>query len=109
MVTKSLNASGLTLLKVEKQPGTPAEATVFATEKGIEKLRKKIEDFGGDLPVNRTEASSRRRTPTWCKALARFLRRGFAPCGAVLAAGFRPSPTNRLGKCGSARRRRPAS
>jgi|GEM_PF-2873797 len=52
MVTKSLNASGLTLLKVEKQPGAPAEATVFATEKGIEKLRKKIEDFGGDLPVN---------------------------------------------------------
>ncbi|KAA9382695.1 S8 family peptidase [Neorhizobium galegae] len=52
MVTKSLNASGLTLLKVEKQPGAPAEVTVFATEKGIEKLRKKIEDFGGDLPVN---------------------------------------------------------
>ncbi|MBB4402914.1 MULTISPECIES: S8 family peptidase [Rhizobium/Agrobacterium group] len=52
MVTKSLNASGLTLLKVEKQPGATAAATVFATENGIEKLRKKIEDFGGDLPVN---------------------------------------------------------
>lgn len=52
MVTKSLNASGLSLLKVERQPGAPAEATVFATEKGIQKLRKKIEDFGGDLPVN---------------------------------------------------------
>ncbi len=52
MVTKSLNASGLTLLKVEKQLGAPAQATVFATEKGIEKLRRKIEEFGGDLPVN---------------------------------------------------------
>ncbi|NKK74023.1 S8 family serine peptidase [Rhizobium anhuiense] len=52
MVTKSLNASGLTLLKVEKQVGAPAEATVFATEKGLQKLRKKIEDFGGDPPVN---------------------------------------------------------
>jgi hypothetical protein len=52
MVTKSLNASGLTLLKVEREAGAPAEATVFATEKGLEKLRRKIEDFGGDLPVN---------------------------------------------------------
>lgn len=52
MITKSLNASGLTLLKVERQAGAPAEATVFATEKGLQKLRKKIEDFGGDLPVN---------------------------------------------------------
>lgn len=52
MVTKSLNASGMTLLKVEKQAGAPAEATVFATEKGLQKLRKKIEDFGGNLPVN---------------------------------------------------------
>ncbi|AYD04835.1 hypothetical protein NCHU2750_54640 (plasmid) [Neorhizobium sp. NCHU2750] len=52
MVTKSLNASGLTLLKVEKLPGGPSEATVFASEMGLQKLRKKIEDFGGELPVN---------------------------------------------------------
>lgn len=51
MITKSLNASGLTLLRVDKQAGAPAEATVFATEKGLQKLRKKIEDFGGELPV----------------------------------------------------------
>ncbi|MEY9625093.1 hypothetical protein ABIA27_000128 [Sinorhizobium fredii] len=52
MITKSLNASGLTLLRVDKQAGGPAEATVFASEKGLQKLRKKIEDFGGELPVN---------------------------------------------------------
>ncbi len=51
MVTKSLNASGLTLLRVEKSAGVPAEATVFASEKGLAKLRQKIEAFGGDLPV----------------------------------------------------------
>lgn len=51
MITKSLNASGLKLLRVEKQAGALGEATVFATEKGLQKLRKKIEDFGGELPV----------------------------------------------------------
>ncbi|CDM60368.1 MULTISPECIES: hypothetical protein [Rhizobium] len=50
MVTKSLNASGLTLLRVEKPAGAPAEATVFASEKGLAKLRQKIEAFGGDIP-----------------------------------------------------------
>lgn len=62
MITKSLNSSGLTLLSV--RPSTradelPAHATVFATDKGIENLRKKIEAFGdgrdhtvGGRPLN---------------------------------------------------------
>ncbi|NND41731.1 MAG: S8 family peptidase [Silicimonas sp.] len=44
----SLDASGLTLLRVAEtpDPGVAQErATVFATAKGIEKLRKKVEQF----------------------------------------------------------------
>ncbi|UWR90428.1 S8 family peptidase [Phaeobacter inhibens] len=44
----SLDASGLTLLRVAETPdpgGTEERATVFATAKGIEKLRKKVEQF----------------------------------------------------------------
>src|SRR4051794_30060414 len=49
MVTKSLNSSGLTLLNATPpmgDDGSPAHATVFASGKGLEKLRKKIEAFG---------------------------------------------------------------
>ena len=44
----SLDASGLTLLRVAETPdpgGAEERATVFATAKGIEKLRKKVEQF----------------------------------------------------------------
>ena len=44
----SLDASGLTLLRVAESPdpgGAEERATVFATAKGIEKLRKKVEQF----------------------------------------------------------------
>ncbi|MDQ0333088.1 hypothetical protein QFZ88_005470 [Mesorhizobium sp. YL-MeA3-2017] len=48
MVTKSLNASGLSLLRFE--PGQPAanqppRATVFATGDALTKLRQKVDDF----------------------------------------------------------------
>jgi hypothetical protein len=44
--TKSLDASDLTLLRVEPERGDqPPHATVFATEEGLNKLRRKIEDF----------------------------------------------------------------
>ncbi len=48
MITSSLNASDLTLLRVE--PARPAlnqpqRATVFATDEGLGKLRRKVEDF----------------------------------------------------------------
>jgi hypothetical protein len=49
MLTKSLDVSGLTLLTAEprgQDDEVPAHATVFASDQGIEKLRKKIEDFG---------------------------------------------------------------
>jgi hypothetical protein len=46
MTTSGLNASGLKLLSVQSgENGTPSYATVFATENGINKLRKKIADF----------------------------------------------------------------
>ena len=41
MITKSLNASGLTLLKVrsgDAEENLPASATVFASSEGLEKL-----------------------------------------------------------------------
>ena len=53
MITKSLNASGLTLLQVNRPDNGPAQATVFASEKGLTKLRRKIEEFGGDLPIKK--------------------------------------------------------
>ena len=109
MITKSLNANGLTLLKVEKQPGASAEATVFATEKGLRNFARRSQILVAISRSTSAEASSRRRTPTWCKALVRFLRLGFAPYGAVLEAGFRPNPTSRPGKCGSGRWMRPPS
>lgn len=50
MITSGLNASDLTLLRIEpSRPAAnqPARATVFATEEGIAKLRRKVEDFAG--------------------------------------------------------------
>ncbi|MBM6596522.1 S8 family peptidase [Microvirga pudoricolor] len=48
MATKSLNVSGITLLKVASsvEEGQPTRATVFASPEGLDKLRRKIEDFG---------------------------------------------------------------
>ena len=46
MVTKGLDASDLKLLRVETSDGNqPSHATVYASAKGLEKLRKKIENF----------------------------------------------------------------
>ncbi|MBT1155917.1 S8 family serine peptidase [Aminobacter anthyllidis] len=47
MITSGLDASGLTLLKVAPAVAAnqAASATVFASEKGLGKLRQKIEDF----------------------------------------------------------------
>lgn len=48
MSTKGLNASDLTLLGVTSgnpEDNQPPKATVFATAKGLDKLRHKIEDF----------------------------------------------------------------
>ena len=50
MITSGLNASDLTLLRIEPSRAAanqPARATVFATEEGIAKLRRKVEDFAG--------------------------------------------------------------
>lgn len=47
-VTKSLDASGLRLLKVSTDPvneATPARATVFASPAGVRNLRKKVQAF----------------------------------------------------------------
>ncbi|MBD3624563.1 MAG: S8 family peptidase [Rhodobacteraceae bacterium] len=44
----SLDASGLTLLRIDETPdpgGAQERATVFATAKGVEKLRQKVEQF----------------------------------------------------------------
>ncbi len=48
MITSGLNASDLTLLRIEPpRPAAnqPARAMVFATAKGVAKLRRKVEDF----------------------------------------------------------------
>lgn len=48
MITSGLNASDLTLLRVEPpRPAAnqPGRATVFATENGLAKLHRKVEDF----------------------------------------------------------------
>lgn len=48
MITKGLNASDLTLLAIAREHpenSHPPKATVFATAKGLDKLRHKIEDF----------------------------------------------------------------
>ncbi len=48
MVTSGLNASDLTLLKFKSgvpEENEPAQATVFASTKGLEKLQKKIVGF----------------------------------------------------------------
>jgi hypothetical protein len=54
----SLDASGLTLLRVAETPdpgGALESATVFATAKGIENLRKKVEQFRTENTPDREE------------------------------------------------------
>lgn len=63
MITKSLDASDLTLLNTK--PGDPENniapsATVFASPKGVEKLRTKIEDFA---EKNRTKTDGTKGRP----------------------------------------------
>ncbi|PSO19397.1 S8 family peptidase [Bradyrhizobium sp. MOS003] len=63
MITKGLNASDLTLLSiVQEHPenNQPTKATVFATAKGLDKLRHKIEDFADK---NRTKADGSEGRP----------------------------------------------
>lgn len=62
MITKGLNASDMTLLAVT--PGhsdgdQPPKATVFATAKGLDKLRHKIQDFA-DKSRTKTDGSEGR-------------------------------------------------
>ena len=61
MVTSSLNASGLTLLKVQPAAGEEqaARATVFASGEGIEKLRQKVSDFGQKNRIKGDETAGR--------------------------------------------------
>lgn len=62
MVASGLNASGLTLLKIEPAVANQqvARATVFASESGIGKLRKKIEEF---REKNRTKKDGSKGRP----------------------------------------------
>lgn len=54
MVTSGLDASGLTLLKVQPAAGEQlaVRATVFASGDGIDKLRQKVADFGEKNRIN---------------------------------------------------------
>jgi hypothetical protein len=63
MVTGSLNVSDLTLLRVKParpEEGHPGRATVFATAKGVESLRSKIDDFAAK---NRPDKEGARGRP----------------------------------------------
>lgn len=80
MVTSGLDASGLTLLKVQPAAGEEqaARATVYASEGGILKLRQKVTDFG---KRNRTKRDGTEGGP--CNAdLVQSI-------GAIIEAGLR--------------------
>jgi len=73
MITKGLNASDLTLLAVA--PGHPEEdqppkATVFATAKGLDKLRRKLQDFADK---NRTKKDGSEGRPYNADLVPTFL------------------------------------
>jgi hypothetical protein len=62
MVTGSLNASDLTLLRAEPSrpdDNQPARATVFATAKGLQNLRGKIDDFAAKTRPGKEGAEGR--------------------------------------------------
>ncbi len=97
MATSGLDASGLTLLRVE--PATADEqtsrATVFASEKGISKLRQKIEDF---REKNRTKKDGSEGRP--------FNADLVQSIGAIIEAGLRAlwrSPTQKFPEGNGAR------
>lgn len=91
MITKSLNASGLTLLRLapaRQEDEEPNRATVFASSGGIEKLRRKIEDFAGALPVKKDGSEGRPKNADLVQSI-----------GAIVEAGLRAlwrSPENRF-------------
>ncbi len=81
MVTSGLDASGLTLLRLEPAVAAnqqPPRATVFASEKGIGKLRQKIEDFG---EKNRTKKDGSEGRPANANLVQSI--------GAIVEAGLR--------------------
>jgi hypothetical protein len=81
MVTKSLNASGLTLLRVDTPPSgsnAPTRATVFASPAGVENLKQKIEDFSGPLPIKRDGSEGRPKNADLVQSI-----------GAIIEAGLR--------------------
>ncbi|TPL47294.1 S8 family peptidase [Mesorhizobium sp. B2-4-6] len=81
MVTSGLDASGLTLLRLEPAVTAnqqPARATVFASEDGIDKLRQKVTDF---RDKNRTKKDGTKGRP-YNADLAQSI-------GAIVEAGLR--------------------
>lgn len=61
MVTSGLDASGLTLLKIQpaREAGQEAHATVFATGDGLNKLRQKVIDFSEKNRTKKDETEGR--------------------------------------------------
>lgn len=59
MASSSLNASGLSLLNIRTNPDSTTEATIFASPKGIEKLKEKIINFSGPIPLKKDGTKGR--------------------------------------------------
>lgn len=81
MITTGMNASGLTLLKyrpADVRENSAASATVFASPKGLEKLRGKIEDFADKAPTNEDGSEGRPRNADLVQSI-----------GAIVEAGLR--------------------
>lgn len=79
MITKGLNASDLTLLAVT--PGHPEadqspKATVFATAKGLDKLRQKIQDFAEKNRIKKDGSEGRPYNADLVQSIATIVEAG---------------------------------
>jgi hypothetical protein len=109
MITKSLDASDLTLLNTK--PGDPENniapsATVFAPPKGVEKLRTKIEAFAEKNWTKKDGTEGRPYNADLVQSIGAIVEVACAACGAVRPPGFPRGTAKSRGKSGSTRTRR---
>lgn len=76
LISSSLNKSGLSLLNIHTGDNDVKEATIFASPKGIEKLKKKIRDFAAPITTKKDGTEGRPKNADLVQSIDRIVEAG---------------------------------
>lgn len=103
MITKGLNASDLTLLAVEPghpEDNQPPKATVFASAKGLDKLRHKIKDFAEKNRTKKDGSEGRPYNADLVQSISAIVEAGLRALGVARIQSFPRAMAQRHGRFG---------